>query len=441
VFNNRPGHPGQFQEGYAVSKPYQVLAPTAPVPAPNDVLEMIVREGARKMLQAVLEEEVDEFLGRRRYQRTDEHRGYRNGHLPKRTIGVGMGAVEVRLPRVSDVPKEVRASGFQSEIVARYQRRSRTQARLMLRLYLEGLASGDFEPVFRALVGDTAALSPNSIVRLKEEWQHEYETWKKRPLRGRYVYLFADGLYLKAGGERDKTAVLVVLGVDEQGHKELLAMEEGYRESTSAWAETLRSLKERGLQEPPLLAIGDGALGLWAALDEIFPTTRHQRCWNHRALNVLDKLPKRLQSEVRKQLRGLAEASSRQECERRRDALCARLRAQGQEPAAACLERDWADFVVFYDFPQEHWLHVRTSNPIESIFAGVRLRTHAAKRMQVRENALYLVFKLVARLSLNWRGINAPNQLRLLLDGHQFQDGQLLLEDARTADLAVAVGA
>jgi putative transposase len=424
-----------------VSKPYQVLPPTAPVPAPNDVLEAVVREGARKMLQAVLEEEVDEFLGRRRYQRTDEHRGYRNGHLPKRTIGVGMGAVEVRLPRVSDVPQEVSPSGFQSEIVARYQRRSRTQARLMVRLYLEGLASGDFEPVFRALVGDTAALSPNSIVRLKEEWKQEYETWKKRPLRGRYVYLFADGLYLKAGGERDKTAVLVVLGVDEQGHKELLAMEEGYRESTTAWAETLRSLKERGLQEAPLLAIGDGALGLWAALDEVFPTTRHQRCWNHRALNVLDKLPKRLHPDVRKKLRGLAEAPSRQECERRRDALCARLRAHGQEPAAACLERDWEDFVVFYDFPQEHWLHLRTSNPIESIFSGVRLRTNASKRLRVRENALYLVFKLVARLSLNWRGINAPNQLRLLLAGHDFQDGQLVLEDVRVSDLAQAVGA
>src|SRR5579871_3168320 len=221
--NNRPGHPGQFQEGYAVPKPYQVLPPTAPVPAPDDVLELIVREGARRMLQSALEKEVDEFLGRGRYERTTEPRGYRNGHLPKRSIGVGMGAVEVSLPRVSDVPKEVSPDGFQSEIVASYQRRSRTQARLMVRLYLEGLASGDFEPVFRALVGETAALSPSSIVRLKEEWQQEYQTWKKRPLRGQYVYLFADGLYLKAGGEQDKTAVLVVLGVDEQGHKELLA--------------------------------------------------------------------------------------------------------------------------------------------------------------------------------------------------------------------------
>src|SRR5919199_5870928 len=225
----------KFEEGYAVSLPYQVLPPTAPVPAPDDVLERLVREGARMLLQAALEEEVDEFLGRRRYQRTDEHRGYRNGHLPKRTIGVGLGAVEIKLPRVSDVPPEVSPDGFHSEIVAKYQRRSRTQARLLARLYLEGLASGDFEPVFRALVGETAALSPSSILKLKADWQQEYEAWKKRPLRGRYVYLYADGFYLKAGAEPDKTALLVVLGVDEQGHKELLAIERGYRESTASW--------------------------------------------------------------------------------------------------------------------------------------------------------------------------------------------------------------
>src|SRR5438270_8081454 len=318
---------------------------------------------------------------------------------------------------------------------------SRTQARLLARLYLEGLASGDFEPVFRALVGETAALSPSSILKLKADWQQEYVAWKKRPLRGRCGYLDADGLYLKAGGDQDKTAVLVVLGVDEQGHKGLLAMEQGYRESTTAWSEALRSLKERGLVEAPLLAIGDGALGLWAALDEIFSTTRHQRCWNHRVLNVLDKLRKRFQPEVRTKLRALAEAPTRRDCERRRDALVARLRSLGQLPAIACLERDWEDFVTLYDFPEEHWVHVRTSNPIESIFSGVRLRTNASKRLRVRENALYLVFKLVLRLSLNWRGLTAPNQLRLLLTGHQFRDGQLVLEDAPMATLARAVGA
>ena len=230
-----------------MSRRYQVLPPTAPVPAPDDMLETLVRRGAQAMLQAVLEEEVDTFLGRLRYERKGEHRGYRNGHLPERTIGVGMGAVAVRVPRVSEVPEEVSEDGFHSEIVASYQRRSRTQARLLVRLYLEGLASGDFEPVFRALVGETAALSSTSILRLKEEWKEEYESWRRRPLRSRYAYIVADGLYLKAGLEREKTAVLVVMGVDENGQKELLAMEEGYRESSTSWAEVLRSLKERGL--------------------------------------------------------------------------------------------------------------------------------------------------------------------------------------------------
>jgi transposase-like protein len=192
-------------------------------------------------------------------------------------------------------------------------------------------------------------------------------------------------LYLKAGAEQDKTALLVVLGVDEHGHKELLPMESGYRESAASWSEVLRSLKERGLTEAPQLAIGDGALGFWAALDEVFPTTRHQRCWNHRVLNVLDKLPKRLHAVVRKKLRALAEAPTRQECERRRDALCAWLRCRGQASAAACLERVRPDLAAFYDFLEEHWVHLRTSNPIESIIAGVRLRTNASKRLRAPE--------------------------------------------------------
>jgi transposase-like protein len=202
-------------------------------------------------------------------------------------------------------------------------------------------------------------------------------------------------------------------------------MEEGYRESTASWVEVLRSLRDRGLLEAPLLAVGDGALGLWAALDQVFPTTRHQRCWNHRTLNVLDKLPRRLHPETRLALHALYAAPTRAECTRLRAELCQRLRLQGQDDAAACLERDWEDFVTFYDFPEEHWVHLRTTNPIESIFSGVRLRTNAARRIRVRENALYLVFKLVTRLSMNWRAINGPNQLTLLLAGESFVDGKL----------------
>ena len=413
---------------------YQVLPPIAPVPAPDDVLEQVVRQGAQRLLQQALYAEVDEFLGRLRYERREGARGYRNGHLPARTIGTGMGAVEIRQPRVSDVPAG--AEPFRSEIVGRYERRSQTQARLLARLYLEGLASGDFEPVFRALVGATAALSPTSILRLKQEWADEYRLWRSRPLTERYVYLVADGLYLKAGLQGEKTAVLVVLGVRADGRKQLLAMDEGYRESTASWAEVLRGLRERGLAEAPLLAMGDGALGLWAALDQVFPSTRHQRCWNHRALNVLDKLPRRLHAAARTALHALYEAPTRAECTRRRAELCAQWRAQGQADAAACLERDWEDFVAFYDFPQEHWLHLRTTNAIESVFAGVRLRTDATKRMRVRENALYLVFKLVTRLSTNWRAINGPNQLALLLAGERFIDGKLQRDQQPQEDVA-----
>ena len=413
---------------------YQVLAPTAPVPAPDDTLEQLVRQGAQRLLQEALAAEVDEFLGRLRYQRTDEFRGYRNGHLPARTIGTGMGAVEIRQPRVRDIPES--SKPFGSEIVSRYARRSRTQARLLARLYLEGLASGDFEPVFRALVGETAALSPSSIVRLKAEWEDEYRLWRSRPLRERYVYLIADGIDLKAGQEREKTAVLVVLGVRADGRKELLAMEEGYRESTASWAEVLRGLRDRGMDEAPLLAVGDGALGLWAALDQVFSATRHQRCWNHRTLNVLDKLPRRLHAGVRAAIHAMSMAPTRAECARQRAELCGQLRAQGQAQAAACLERDWEDFVTFFDFPEEHWLHLRTTNPIESVFAGVRLRTNAAKRMRVRENALYLVFKLVTRLSMNWRALNGPNQIALLIAGERFVDGKLQRAQPTTEDAA-----
>jgi transposase-like protein len=425
---------GSILEATPLPTRYQVLPPTAPVPAPDDAIEQLVRQGAQRLLQQALSAEIDEFLGRLRHQRAEEFRGYRNGHLPARTIGTGMGAVEVRQPRVSDVPAG--AEPFRSEIVGRYERRSRTQARLLARLYLEGLATGDFEPVFRALVGETAALSASSILRLKQEWEDEYRLWRGRPITERYVYIFADGLYLKAGLEKEKTAVLVVLGVTADGRKELLAMEEGYRESTASWSEVLRGLRDRGLAEAPLVAVGDGALGLWAALDQVFPSTRHQRCWNHRSLNVLDKLPRRLHAEARKQLHTIYEAPTRAECARRRAEMCVWLRAQGHSDAAECLERDWEDFVTFFDFPQEHWIHLRTTNPIESVFSGVRLRTDAARRMRVRENALYLVFKLVTRLSMNWRSINAPNQVALLLAGETFVDGRLQRQPPTTEGAA-----
>jgi transposase-like protein len=319
---------------------------------------------------------------------------------------------------------------------------SKATQELFARLYLEGLATGDFEPVFRELVGATAALSANAVVRLKERWADEYAEWRRRPLGDhRYAYIWADGIYLGAGPEGDKSALLCVLGAREDGTKELLAMELGYRESSASWAGVLRDLRERGLTAP-LVAVGDGALGLWAALDEVFPTTEHQRCWNHRSLNVVDKLPKRLQAQARERVGAIAAAETRATAEALRDGYGAELRAAGQAAAADTLLRDWDDFVTFYHYPKEHWIHLRTTNPIESIFSGVRLRTDATRRMRRRDNALYLVFKIAERLSQNWRALNGgENLMVLVLEGCAFQDGIRRLKPSLPSELASATAA
>ncbi len=405
----------------------------------QDAPEGYVREGARQMLAVVLEEEVNAFLGRHRYARGRQFRGYRNGYHQARELTVGLAAVEVRVPRVSQVPQEVAPQGFHSQVVQRYQRASQTTQRLFARLYLEGLATGDFEPVFRELVGETTALSANTVVRLKDHWGQEYQDWRCRPLgRHRYAYIWADGIYLAAGTEQEKTALLCILGAREDGEKELLAMESGYRESTESWADVLRDLRDRGLAAP-LVAVGDGALGLWAALDQVFPTTEHQRCWNHRALNLQSKLPKRLQGEARRRLKEIVQAETQALCEQRRDDYVTELRAMGQERTADTVLRDWEDFVTFYHYPKEHWVHLRTSNPIESIFSGVRLRTDAARRVRCRSNALYLVFKLVERLSGQWRALNGgENLMALVLEGAVFSDAIRQPRDADQRVLAAA---
>lgn len=407
-----------------------------PAPEVRETLEDLVRRGAQEMLRRALEEEVNAFLGRDRYDRKGEFRGYRNGYAPERTVGSGLGAVTVRAPRVREVPEDVAPDGYRSAILPHYQRRTEGQSQLFAQLYLEGLSSGDFEPVFRALLGEDAPLSASTMLRLKDGWKAEYEAWQQRSLAGcRYAYIWMDGIYVGCGQEREKTVLLCVIGAAEDGTKELLAMVEGYRESTASWAELFRSLRDRGLAAP-LLGMGDGGLGAWAALTEVFPDTRHQRCWNHRVLNLQDQLPKRLQAQARKELRGLWEAPTRQQCEELRDRYVAKLQGQGQAAAAATVLRDWEDFVTFYDFPQEHWLHLRTTNAIESVFSGVRLRTNVTKRMGKRENALYLVFKLVERLGQNWRALNGGRTvMTLVLAGRTFVDGilQAADQDARGA--------
>ena len=275
-------------------------------------------------------------------------------------------------------------------------------------------------------------------MRLKDKWESEYRSWCSRKLdECRYAYIWADGVYLGAGVDREKTVLLCVVGAREDGVKELLGMELGYRESTESWSGVLRSLRDRGMSAP-LFAVGDGALGLWAALDAVFPTTGHQRCWNHRALNVQSKLPKALHSEVRKRLREMSVATSRAECERLRDEYLSDLRADDRSDAAETVLRDWESFVSFYDFPVEHWVHLRTTNPLESVFSAVRLRTDATRRMKRRDSALYLVFKVSLRLSERWRPLNGGrNLMGLLVDGAKFEDG-VLTELPVSAEEAVA---
>ena len=413
-------------------EPEPAEATDQPATIVNQTLEELAREGARRMLERALATEVDEFLGRTRYERRmlAEH-GYRNGYGRPRAVAIGTWPVEVRAPRIRDLPDD--APPFHSSILPRRRMLSADTQRLFARLYLEGLSSGDFEPAFRELLGETATLSSSTILRLKDEWAVEYAAWRVRALTARYAYIWADGIYLGAGLEPENSCLLVVVGAREDGRKELLAMELGYRESTESWAGVLRGLKTRGLTAP-LLACGDGALGLWAALDEVFPTTRHQRCWNHRVLNVLDKVPKRLWADIRRRLREVWSSESRAECELRRDGLVRWLEAHGQMAAAETVLRDWDDFVTFYDFPAEHWIHLRTSNPIESLFAGVRLRTDVAKRMRRRENALYLVFKIAQRLEHSWRPLNGGlTVMTLLLGGARFVDGVYVPQSAVSA--------
>lgn len=405
----------------AYQSPVSRLAGARPEVA--EQLEELIEEGVRGIVERVLAAEVDTYLGRRRYQRKGDFRGYRNGYARERLIGMGSWSLPVRAPRIAATPPGQPA--FQSAIVPPGRYWTRRAQSLMTRLYLEGLSSGDFEPVFRQLLGERAPLSANTVLRLKDEWQAEYEAWARRPLTGRYPYLWADGIYLGVGLEPEAACLLVVLGARETGVKELLALEIGYRESTESWANVLRSLRDRGLVAPRL-AVGDGALGLWAALSDVFPTTEHQRCWNHRVMNVLDRLPTALADEARRRLRRVHGASSRAAAEAARDELLAWLRRLGQRTAADTVLRDWDDFVRFYDYPIEHWQHLRTTNAVESIFSGIRLRTRVARRAGRRDNALFLVFKLIDRLSINWNRLSGdPELLRLVMDAAPFEDGIL----------------
>lgn len=372
----------------------------------TDELEALVRQGARQMLMLALNEEVDSYLGRGRYQRTDGFRGYRNGTTP-RGLTVGSGRIELAVPRVRDVPEG--QEPFQSKILGRYQRRSDTVDQTFLNLFVEGLATRDFEPALRLLVGQDAPLSASTISRLTAQFRKEYEAFDRKDFSGtKFVYIWADGVYLKAGLGTERACLMVLIGADTAGNKHLIALREGYRESTESWGDLIRDCRKRGLNEPACW-IADGALGLWAAIDEQSPHSARQRCTNHKTMNVVDKLPRNEQPEAVKRLRAIWQAEDEKMARKLAAALVHDFRTAGYDRAADCLENDLDRCLTFFKFPQAHWSHLRTSNPIESVFASVRLRTNAAKRFKKTRSGVCLVYQVMVRLSRNWRRLKSAH--------------------------------
>ena len=384
-------------------------------------LEAFARQGVQHLLQRVLEEEVDELLGRGRYERrgaVDAAPGYRNGWGKERRLSLSNGTIILRRPRVRGLDER-----FESRLLPAFKRRTEEVGRLLPELYLHGLALGDFDLALRGLLGDGAPLSAPSIARLKAGWQAEYDLWKTRLVANLdVVYLWVDGIYVKAGLEKDKAAMLVVLAALRDGQKVILAVESGYRESTESWAAVLRDLKRRGLAAPKLV-IGDGHLGIWGALAAVFPEAQEQRCWNHRIVNLLDKLPLKRQAEARALLTKIPYAATCDEAERQKQAFQAWCTKHGHAAVGQALDRDWDRLVTFYQFPCEHWKHLRTSNPVESPFAAVRLRTGAAKRFKKVENATAVIWKTLLIAEKTFRRLDAPELLADVASGVVYVNG------------------
>jgi len=401
----------------------------------RSTLDEIVREGARKMLQSAIESEVDELLVQHAGRRDENGKRLivRNGYLPSRKLLTGAGPLEVKQPRVRDnsPPSEDRLR-FSPSVLPPYLRRSKSVDELIPWLYLKGISSGDFSEALAALVGPEArALSANVIVRLKEKWSQEYEQWSRRDLSEKhYVYFWADGIHVNVRLEDEanrRQCLLVLMGATSNGKKELIAVVDGYRESEQSWAELLLDLKQRGLAQAPLLAVGDGALGFWAALRKVFGETREQRCWVHKTANVLNNLPKSVQPKAKADLHEIWQAETRAAANQAFDHFLEKYQAK-YDAACACLSKDREVLMTFYDFPAEHWKHLRTTNPIESTFSTIRLRHRRTKGSGTRRTSLAMMFKLAQSAETRWRRLNGPQQINHLIDGRLFIDG--LLQDA-----------
>jgi putative transposase len=383
-------------------------------------LEAFVREQIQRFIQALLEEEVTALVGRPKSARraaVDAPKGLRNGYGKPRRLTLTAGTITVRRPRVRGLDAR-----FVSRILPLFKRRTREVGELLPRLYLHGLALGDFELALRGLLGAAAPLSPASLTRLKAQWPLEYEAWKRRRLDDlEVVYVWADGLYVKAGLEDSKAALLVLIGALTDGRKVVLAVESGQRESKESWGAVLRDLRARGLQ-PWRCTIADGHLGIWAALAEQQPTAAEQRCWNHRMTNVLDAIPTKHQAQARRLLCAMPYAESRVACEELQ-AQFAKRYSQLAPKAVERLAADWERLVTFYQFPREHWRHLRTTNIVESPFAAVRLRTAAAKRFKKVDSATALIWKLLQVAEQTFRRLNAPELLPAVYAGAKYVNG------------------
>ncbi len=400
-----------------------------PQESSRSCLDQVLRDGAREMLGRAIEDEVAAYLGVRSHL-VDEggHRlVVRNGHLPERSIQTPMGAIPVKQPRVRDRRDASECEEFRSSILPPYLRKTKSLEDLLPWLYLKGISTGDFSEALQALLGpDAPGLSASTITRLKAGWEQEYQDWSKRSWKNkRYVYLWADGVYFNIRLEdpgNSRQCILVLMGATAEGKKELVAVADGYRESEQSWRELLLDAKRRGLSIAPELATGDGALGFWKALRQVYPTTRVQRCWVHKTANVLNKMPRSVQSKAKSMLHDIWMASTRVEAHKAFDVFLEIFR--GKYPAAAdCLEKDREALLTFYDFPAEHWIHLRTTNPVESTFATVRLRTHKTKGCGSRIACLTMVFKLAMSAQKRWRALNGAKLLADVIEGVVFEDG------------------
>jgi transposase-like protein len=395
--------------------------PVAPVS-----MDELAREGARQMLGMALQAEVESYIALHRGARDADGLALvvRNGRARPRSVTVGSGTIAVQAPRVDD---RRRVGGerqrFQSVILPPYLRRSREVSELLPLLYLRGLSTGDIRPALTGLLGKNASgLSPTTVTRLTAAWQEQLTAWSSRSLAEvDFVYVWADGVYFPVRLEEDRLAALVVVGVRPDGTKELVAIQDGHRESKESWLGLLRDLKARGMRAPAV-AVGDGALGFWGALGEVWPSTKEQRCWVHKIANVLDKLPKRLQPEVKKDLHEAMYAESRTVCVERIDRLAARLEADHPR-AATALQDDLDRLLTLFNFPREHWKHLRTTNPIESTFATVKLRTKATRGAGSRAAGLAMAFQLMQVAQRTWRRIDSPELVPQVRAGVRFRDG------------------